>query len=69
MGQRIEVTCYAGYKADERPSTFTLEGKTLVGIVSALDIARIVSEKGLSGKTGIAPELPTTEKQSPWLTK
>ena len=46
-----------------------MEGKTLVGIVSALDIARIVSEKGLSGKTGIAPELPTTEKQSPWLTK
>jgi CBS domain-containing protein len=46
-----------------------MEGKTLVGIVSALDIARIVSEKGLSGKTGIAPELPTTDKQSPWLTK
>ena len=36
MGQRIEVTCYAGYKADERPTSFTLENKTLV-VLDILD--------------------------------
>lgn len=28
MGQRITVTCYAGYKGDERPTSFTLRGHT-----------------------------------------
>lgn len=36
MGQRIEVTCYAGYKADERPTTFTLQGETF-SVMEILD--------------------------------
>ncbi|HBA88560.1 MAG TPA: hypothetical protein DCZ75_11445 [Geobacter sp.] len=28
MAQRITVTCYAGYKADERPTSFKLEERT-----------------------------------------
>jgi calcineurin-like phosphoesterase family protein len=28
MGQRISVTCYAGHKGDERPTSFTLRGHT-----------------------------------------
>lgn len=30
MTQRITVTCYAGYKADERPTSFKLGERTLV---------------------------------------
>ena len=44
-----------------------MEGRKLVGIISSLDIARAVSEKGLSGRTGIKPESPA-EKRSPWIT-
>ena len=38
MDQRIAVTvrCYAGYKGDERPTSFDLEGRT-VQIVDILD--------------------------------
>lgn len=44
-----------------------MEGKTLVGIISSLDIARAVSEKGLAGATGIKPEV-APPAQSPWIT-
>ena len=27
---RIEVQCYSGYKADEKPISFTLDGKKLM---------------------------------------
>lgn len=30
MAERVSVTCYAGYKADERPTSFTLGGETFV---------------------------------------
>lgn len=36
MAQRITVTCYAGYKADERPTSFTLRGHT-VAVKEVLD--------------------------------
>lgn len=36
MGVRIEVTCYAGYKADERPTAFTMAEKTFV-VMEILD--------------------------------
>jgi CBS domain-containing protein len=42
------------------------DGK-LLGIVSALDIARVVSEKGLPGKTGVKRD-PCADKPSPWIT-
>lgn len=29
MAQRISVTCYAGYKSDERPTSFQLGERTL----------------------------------------
>ena len=38
----------------------------LAGIISALDIARAVSEKGLRGKTGIKVD-PCADKASPWI--
>lgn len=28
MAQKITVTCYAGYKADERPTSFTIGERT-----------------------------------------
>lgn len=36
MGKAITVTCYAGYKSDERPTSFTLEGATL-GVEEIVD--------------------------------
>lgn len=32
MGKGITVTCYAGYKGDERPTSFTLGERTLAVI-------------------------------------
>jgi len=29
MEKRVEVKCYAGYKADERPTSFSLDGRNL----------------------------------------
>lgn len=29
MKKPVTVECYAGYKGDERPTSFTLEGRTL----------------------------------------
>jgi CBS domain-containing protein len=45
-----------------------IEGRKLLGIVSALDIARVVSEKGLPGKTGIKRD-PCCDEPSPWITQ
>jgi acetoin utilization protein AcuB len=42
------------------------EGR-LAGIVSALDIARVVSESGVGGRTGIKPD-PCRDDQSNWIT-
>jgi hypothetical protein len=36
MGKAIAVECYAGYKADERPTSFTVDGETL-GVDEVLD--------------------------------
>ncbi len=36
MAQRITVTCYAGYKADERPVSFTL-GETTFTVTEIVD--------------------------------
>ena len=44
-----------------------MENEKLVGIVSALDIAQLVSRTGLPGKTGIRPE-PCVDDHSPWIT-
>ena len=44
-----------------------MEDRKLLGIVSALDIARVVSEKGVAGKTGITRD-PCCDEPSPWLT-
>jgi CBS domain-containing protein len=44
-----------------------MEGRRLLGIVSALDIARAVSEKGIPGKTGIRRD-PCCDEPSPWIT-
>jgi CBS domain-containing protein len=41
-----------------------MDGKSVVGIVSALDIARAVSETGLAG----IKVLPTCDEPSPWIT-
>lgn len=30
MAEKTEVTCYAGYKGDERPTSFTVAGQTLI---------------------------------------
>jgi CBS domain-containing protein len=38
----------------------------LAGIISALDIARAVSEKGLRGRTGLKID-PCADKPSPWI--
>lgn len=38
----------------------------LTGIISALDIARAVSEKGLRGRTGLKID-PCADKPSPWI--
>ena len=44
-----------------------MESEKLVGIVSALDVAQLVSKTGLPGKTGIRPD-PCVEDNSPWIT-
>lgn len=44
-----------------------MEEKTLLGIVSSLDIARVVSEKGLAGMSGIRTQ-PRCDESSPWIT-
>jgi len=36
MAKRITVTCYAGYKADERPTSFTL-GETTFAVTEIID--------------------------------
>lgn len=36
MAQRVTVTCYAGYKADERPTSFTL-GETTFAVTEVVD--------------------------------
>lgn len=43
-----------------------MEDRKLEGIVSALDIAQLVSRTGLPGKTGIRPD-PCVDR-SPWIT-
>ena len=43
------------------------DNNKLVGIVSALDIARCVSRTGLPGKTGVRPVL-CADDPSPWIT-
>jgi CBS domain-containing protein len=43
-----------------------MEGKTLQGIVSALDIARTVSERGVAGESGIKLD-PCPGDPSPWI--
>jgi CBS domain-containing protein len=44
-----------------------MDRKSLVGIVSALDIARTVSDKGIAGKTGIRA-VPHCDNPSDWIT-
>lgn len=44
-----------------------IDDRRLLGIVSALDIARVVSEKGLAGKTGVKRD-PCADEPSPWIT-
>ena len=44
-----------------------MEGRKLLGIVSALDIARAVSEQGIPGKTGVRRD-PCCDEPSPWIT-
>ena len=44
-----------------------MENEKLVGIVSALDIAQLVSTTGLPGKTGIRVD-PCVDDRSPWIT-
>ena len=44
-----------------------MENEKLVGIVSAFDIAQLVSRTGLPGKSGIRPD-PCIDDQSPWIT-
>jgi len=36
MAKRITVTCYAGHKADERPTSFTL-GETTLAVTEIID--------------------------------
>lgn len=36
MTEKITVTCYAGYKADERPTSFKLGEKTLA-VIEVID--------------------------------
>jgi CBS domain-containing protein len=43
-----------------------VDAGALVGIISSLDIARAVSEKGLRGKTGVKAD-PCADKPSPWI--
>ena len=43
-----------------------IDGTTLVGIVSALDIARTVSDNGIAGKTGVRV-VPLCDAPSPWI--
>jgi acetoin utilization protein AcuB len=44
-----------------------MENEKLVGIVSALDIAQLVSRTGLPGKSGVRVD-PCVDDQSPWIT-
>jgi CBS domain-containing protein len=44
-----------------------MEDDKLAGIVSALDIARAVSERGIAGHTGIRLD-PCCDEPSPWIT-
>ncbi|HEX6574948.1 MAG TPA: CBS domain-containing protein [Gemmatimonadaceae bacterium] len=44
-----------------------MEDRKLLGIVSALDIARFVSDNGLPGKTGVRRD-PCCDDPSPWIT-
>ena len=44
-----------------------MEGRQLCGIISAIDIARAVSEKGVGGNTGVRLA-PLPESASPWIT-
>ena len=44
-----------------------MDGSRLCGIVSAIDIARAVSEKGIAGQTGVTLD-PCSDSPSPWLT-
>jgi len=44
-----------------------MDNEKLVGIVSALDIAQLVSTTGLPGKTGITAD-PCVDDHSPWIT-
>jgi CBS domain-containing protein len=43
-----------------------VDGGMLAGIISSLDIARAVSDKGLRGKSGVKVD-PRSEKPSPWI--
>lgn len=43
-----------------------MEDRKLSGIVSALDIAQVVSQTGLPGRTGIHPQI--CDDPSPWIT-
>lgn len=43
-----------------------VDGGALAGIISSLDVARAVSEKGLRGKTGVKID-PCADKPSPWI--
>ncbi|QXE92760.1 DUF6504 family protein [Geomonas subterranea] len=36
MGERVRVTCYAGYKADERPTAFIWRDRTFT-VTGVLD--------------------------------
>jgi CBS domain-containing protein len=45
-----------------------IETGVLAGIISSLDIARAVSEKGLSGRTGIFRE-PACDTKAFWITR
>ena len=44
-----------------------MDDSRLCGIVSASDIARAVSEKGIAGQTGVTLD-PCDDSPSPWLT-
>ena len=44
-----------------------MEDSHLCGIVSAIDIARAVSEKGIAGQTGVTLD-PCCDPPSPWIT-
>jgi len=44
-----------------------MEGRQLCGIISAIDIARAVSEKGVGGNTGVRLA-PRSDSTSPWIT-